>query len=184
MKPNEQAFLAAVGLGWFVVDPAGNIWRTTKMADGFPVRLPQMLRAEKASSAPDGYPKVMFRFEGQRFAVYAHRAVWMVHNRRPIPDGMEINHRDGNKRNPHPDNLELVTHAENTAHSFRVLGQQVKEQRGVKNTSAKLTEADVLAIRSLCAARSLPQSEIATRYGVSQRTVSEIHTRKTWAHVP
>lgn len=52
---------------------------------------------------------------------YAHRLVW-VHNNGPIPKGVEVNHKDGDKTNNRLDNLELVTHAKNIEHSYRVLG--------------------------------------------------------------
>jgi len=35
-----------------------------------------------------------------------------------IPDGLEINHKDLNKRNPALDNLELTTHKENMEHAY------------------------------------------------------------------
>lgn len=38
----------------------------------------------------------------------AHRVIWQLANRRRIPDGWHIHHRDENKRNNHPDNLEAM----------------------------------------------------------------------------
>ncbi len=54
--------------------------------------------------------------------------------------------------------------------------------RGEAIGNAKLSEADVLAIRSSRGA--LSQREIAKIFGVSQGTVSLIHTGKIWAHLP
>ena len=126
---------------------------------------------------------MQFTWEGIRYAVPAHRVVWMIAHGRAIPASMEINHKDGNKANNAPHNLEVVTRSENTLHSFRELARRVKSQRGVKNTSAKLNEQNVLEIRHLCAKKAMPQTAIGRLYGITQRTVSEIHLRKTWTHV-
>lgn len=179
MKRKERLALALVGIGVFSVDDVGVIWRHRDGAT--PIR-PR--RADTGRSKKSGYRRLQFTLNGVRYAVGAHRIVWMVKNSAFIPKGMEVNHIDGVKHNNQPWNLELLTHAENTLHSFRELGRRVKDQSGVKNSGAKLDEAKVLEIRSLCAAKALPQSVIATRFGVTQRTVSEIHLRKTWKHVP
>lgn len=51
-------------------------------------------------------------------------------------------------------------------------------KRGERQWMAKLTEADVLAIRAM---RGIPQWKIANRYGVDQSHISDIVHRKTWA---
>lgn len=53
--------------------------------------------------------------------------------------------------------------------------------RGERNSTAKLTEADVLAIRALRAATGLSQSKIARRYGVTRAAVCDIVIRRSWA---
>jgi hypothetical protein len=49
----------------------------------------------------------------------AHRMVWeAVHG--PIPEGLQINHKNGVKTDNRIENLELVTASENTAHAYRL----------------------------------------------------------------
>ena len=55
--------------------------------------------------------------------------------------------------------------------------------RGEAHGSARLTEADVRAIRELYAAGGITQREIAKRFGIHQIHVSQIVTRKNWKHV-
>jgi hypothetical protein len=43
--------------------------------------------------------------------------VWEAFNG-PIPDRLEVNHRNGNKRDNRLENLELVTRSQNMAHAY------------------------------------------------------------------
>ena len=47
----------------------------------------------------------------QRKGVRLHRLVWeSIHG--PVPDGYHVHHKDGNRANNHPDNLELMEGSE------------------------------------------------------------------------
>jgi hypothetical protein len=62
----------------------------------------------------DGY--VDIRYDG-RYVGKAHRLIWeSVHG--PIPEGLEINHRNGIRWDNRIDNLELVTKSQNKKHSY------------------------------------------------------------------
>lgn len=184
MTDDEQAFLAQIALGWFTVDAsAGAIWRNVRFHGGG-VSLPRWIsptRAERSVSKQGAYLRVMFNDAGERRRVSAHRIIWMVANRRAIPAGLEVNHRNGNKQHNTHTNLELATHAENAIHSVRVLGNKPKARLGEANAAARLTVQQVAEIRGLVARRSLPQRELAAIYGVSQGTISAIVTGKSWA---
>jgi hypothetical protein len=58
-------------------------------------------------------------------------------------------------------------------------GRQAR-QLGAGNGWAKLTDADVLAIR---AAKGCLQRELAEQYGVSRGHISFIRTGKKWVHL-
>jgi hypothetical protein len=73
-------------------------------------------RGQPMTAVSRGYIKVN---HGQsRFFRTAHRMVWEAVNG-PIPDGMQINHKNGNKQDNRICNLEVVTPSENTRHAFR-----------------------------------------------------------------
>lgn len=69
---------------------------------------------------------------------YVHRLVWMAFNGE-IPKGKVINHIDFNPMNNDLQNLEVVSHRENMAHSARG-GRWIKK-------ITHLTETDILVIR-------------------------------------
>lgn len=53
-------------------------------------------------------------------------------------------------------------------------GSRRRATRGTGHPNAKLTEADVLAIRELYAAGGISQREIGERYGVTQASISSV----------
>ena len=54
---------------------------------------------------------------------------------------------------------------------------------GEQHASAKLTDADVLAIREAIAARTATHKALAKRYGVTRQAIGKIARRETWQHV-
>lgn len=112
---------------------------------------------------------------------YVHRLVWEAF-RGPIPDGKEIHHKDGNRRNNSLSNLQLVTKKEHTALSI-ALGQTKIHNKGSENHMAVLTEDKVKAIRNLYATGKFYMREIAARFSVCTQSVYLIINRQTWKHV-
>lgn len=94
------------------------------------------------------------------------------------PRGFEINHRDGDKENNALHNLEWVTASENLRHAFRT---GLRSNAGSAHPAAKLTEEQASEIRRLTG--KVRQPELASRYGVSQQTISSIQTGVGWKHV-
>jgi len=113
-----------------------------------------------------------FDIEGRK--VRAHRFSYELHFG-PIPDGLCVCHTCDNPRCVNPDHLWLGTHQDNLA-DMVAKGRQA---RGSGNGKAKLTEADVLAIR----ASSLGQRKLGRIYGVTPQAISHIVHRKRWKHV-
>ena len=185
MTNTEKEFLAQVALGWFRVDQQGRIWRLYRFVGGGRPRLVKIRcrRAERSMSKKGGYRRVMFKAAGRRMTVGGHRIVWMVANHQIIPTVMETNHKDGVKKNNDPGNLELLTRKENVKHAIRILGRKPKEQQGELNSSAMVTEKQVMEIRALWSSGEMSQKEIGKRFGIVQATVSAIVTRKSWKHL-
>ena len=106
----------------------------------------------------------------------AHRHSWKIH-RGEIPLGMCVLHKCDTPTCVNPDHLFLGTHAENMADMARKRRQ--KDLSGEKNGNAKLTEAEVRAIRIDTRSYKL----IAQEYGIVKTTVSNIKRRDHWRHV-
>lgn len=95
----------------------------------------------------------------------------------PCPKGYEVNHIDGNKKNPHVDNLEYITHSKNIKHAYKL---DLRSQKCESNNNSKLKKEDILKIRKLYEAEKYYQKEIAKLFDVSQSHISDIVNRQVW----
>lgn len=117
-----------------------------------------------------GYGYLWWKDRPQRVT----RLTWAETNG-PIPKGMHVLHRCDNPPCRNEAHLFLGTHAENVADKVSK-GRQTK---GEDNPRTKLTEADVLTIRTAIGT----QRAIAKRYGITKTTVGSIQRGETWRHL-
>lgn len=95
----------------------------------------------------------------------------------PKPDGQEGRHLNGDLLNNRVGNLEWSTHLVNVGdqehHGTR--------RRGSRHPRAKLSEADVLAMRAAWPGESY--SALGRRFGVSKDAARLAVTRRRWGHL-
>lgn len=108
----------------------------------------------------------------------AHRVSYELH-KGTIPAKMVVCHRCDNPSCVNPDHLFLGTHADNVADKIA----KGRQPHGSAVGSSKLTEEQVILIRiEYNCARITPQ-ELADKYNVSRRTISDVLRRRTWKHI-
>lgn len=95
----------------------------------------------------------------------------------PCPAGLEVCHWNGNPARNVPSNLRYGTRAENSKDRDR----HGTTRRGEQHGCAKLTAADVRAIRA--AAGKVRLKDLGKRYGTHLSNISLIQARRTWRHV-
>lgn len=121
VRSKEELVLDLVREGRVTIDADGAIWKHWRMLSGGKKQVyDQPLRADFADKL--GYCRCSFHVGKKQYVVYAHRLVWVSRNG-AVPNGVEINHKDGNKSNNRLTNLELVTHTDNARHAYHKLGK-------------------------------------------------------------
>ena len=97
------------------------------------------------------------------------------------PDNKEyVNHKDGNKLNNNPSNLEWVTAQENTLHA---IDHGLIYTVGDKSHLASIDEATAIRICEMIVDGKLNLREIADELGVGYDCVKKINKGKSWRHL-
>ena len=111
-----------------------------------------------------------------------HRASWFFHFG-PIPDGMFVCHHCDNRTCIRPDHLFLGTDADNmddmALKGRRACGDKVANF-GEKNPSSQITSLIASQIRHEYGQGNCSQQKLADKYGINQRSISNIILKKTW----
>jgi hypothetical protein len=130
----------------------------------------------------DGYPTSSFRVGGKSVPFFVHRFVVEAFIG-DVPDGMEINHKDGNKKNNRVNNLEVVSHAINVRHAF----ETGLVPTGEMHYKATLSDDQVREIREIHASGGRYEggptfASTARRFGVTPSSIVRIVRRATRRH--
>lgn len=124
-----------------------------------------------------GYKTVRLYKENKQRIAYVHRLVLETFIGE-CPKGMEACHNNGYRWHNHLSNLRWDTKAGNHADKFA----HGTIRNGEKARAAKLTAEKVIEIRNRIYGGA-EQDFLARAFGVSQSSISDIATRKTWKHI-
>ena len=142
-----------------------NLGRVKSFPRKFTTKKPRIL---KGKPTPKGYLQVSLSTNNKVFPKYIHRLVAdaFVFN---AFDKLEVNHKDGDKKNNKANNLEWVTHAENQRHA----GKNGLMASGERSARLKLKDYEIEQIRYM-RSTGYKLKYIAYIYGVTFQHISSI----------
>lgn len=146
----------------------------TEITDRFSSKINKTSACWKWVASKDPYGYGRFQINGKPHK--AHRVAYEIYHG-PIPDGMCVLHTCDNPSCVNPEHLWTGTNADNMADK-RSKG---RNRMGEAVPQSVLTEKQVIEIRSLKGIAT--QQVIATRFNISQTTVSRILRRVYWPHI-
>lgn len=109
--------------------------------------------------------------------IRTHRYSWILHFGN-IPTHLCVLHKCDNRICIRPSHLFLGTHQDN----FKDMRNKLRQNIGERNGFAKLTESDILLIRSLYS-KGKTRKHLAHKFRVSSGNIWLIVTNKTWTHI-
>ena len=149
-----------------------------EMNDELEIRHCSTKRLKKITTASIGYSVVQLWRNNKGKVCYLHDLV-MATFIGPKPEGLCVNHIDGDKTNYKLSNLEYVTQKENIKHAFDT---GLTSIFGENNWCSKLTESQVLGIkeRALNGERT---KDLAEEFHVGSPIISQIKHGSRWKHL-
>lgn len=153
-----------IARGILEIRPTGEIWKLARITGNG--RLVKITPKRAECTLKNGYLGIVVWSNGKQFLSLAHRVVWSILVGE-IPSGLDLNHKDGNKKNNDPANLEVVTRSENLKHAVNT-GLKVYD-----NLAHRRSE-EAIALRK----GGMSYSQIAKSLGVSQTTAYRAVTEK------
>ncbi len=121
----------------------------------------------------------------------APKASWEHHKGRKVPGALWVLHKCDTPSCVNPDHLFIGTPADN-CHDMIAKGRNSRgaahaaagaPRDGINNPAAKLSVADVLALRATPAGNRGWKTALARQYGITPSTLTTILNRKLWSHV-
>jgi len=156
--------------GIYFVSDLGNIKRiktqTGKTIEKFP----------KCGLDSTGYRAIWLHLNGKLRYKKLHQLVARTFIGE-CPEGLVVNHKDCNKQNNKPSNLEYVTRAENVAHAVR--NHRFPSKKGQTNPNARLTDKQTEVIRRVWKEKKVSQNELSIITGISRHQIGLIVTNKS-----
>lgn len=143
----SQNIKEIIGFDGYYVSDEGVVYSTKKYGGNSRGMTPMKLKEDK-----DGYLEVGLYSCGKRYFRRVHRLVAeaFIPNVGHLP---QINHKDGNVKNNHADNLEWCTCQDNLLHSFRVLHRKpsITTAKIIKLTNKQTNEILYFSTEKDCA---------------------------------
>lgn len=162
----------------------GKFWNKIDKSGPIPNHQQQLGRCWKwcGSKVSTGYGHYTFRRhqKGIQNRVLVHRLVWVIFNG-SIPSGKWILHHCDNPNCCNPNHLFCGTPADNGRD--KSLKGRSNPPVGERCGHSKLTNEDIIKIRSLYASGAFTQSQLSDLYKVGQGEISRIKNRKRWKHI-
>lgn len=163
------------------------IWRPIPGFDNYEASTFGKIRSLKREGAlilkqrfnTSGYLRINLIINKKHTATLVHRLVALAflpnHDNKP-----QVNHKDSNRANNKLSNLEWCTPSENIQHAHN--NGRVAVRRGENHHCSVFTDSQVVEIKRRLN-NGEGQSDLGREYGVSNKTIHNIHKETRWKHL-
>lgn len=154
--------------------PLQRFWEKVSVSGG-----PDACWPWKAGRHTRGYG--LFSISGVTYR--ANRLAFVFSSGRGIPIGKMVRHTCDNPCCCNPRHLVLGTSKDNASDMAERGRADGYKRKGTNHPMSKLTEDDVIEIRTLWESRGITMAELARRFGTTWPNISHIVHRRSWEHI-
>lgn len=113
-------------------------------------------------------------------SIRIHRLMWQVFNKQEIPATAIVRHLCHNRVCCNPHHLAIGTHADNAQDKVNAN----RQSKGYGTGNAKLTEKEVVEIRTRYATENVSEESLAKQYKIGKTIIGNILLGQKWKHLP
>lgn len=178
MDKSLDAALKLIEKGVIEIRSDGSVWRLKhgKGGRGWRVCKPYLAGSVHSHSK---YRVISWMEKGTFYTVRAHRLVY-VHFFGMIPEGYEIHHKNNNKIDNRPENLEVVTHKVNMRRAAD--DGLYPDKNGSNNPCARVDETIIeRACKELVTGETVVV--VAREMGIGKHILYNVLHGRTWGHL-
>lgn len=171
MTDDEREIISMIDSGILKIDSMGLIWKCQskhKEYDGYRVHHPRLIGHNN-----HGYIRIgIYNKDGKTVHAFAHRIVFMFYNG-DIPEGIQVNHKNGIKHDNRLSNLELMTQSQNIRHAFHVLKRKMGNHTNIPR-HWKIPREAIEVIKN----STESVKDLAEKYSVTTTRINQIRGGK------
>lgn len=158
--------------GLYAIEEDGRVWsKYTK-------------KYMKTSIDKDGYLTITLKNDRNGYSHFGiHRLLMIAFNPIDNMEEMQINHKDGNKRNNSLNNLEWVTCEQNLKHARDNNLNNTFGQKGTKHPNNKITEQEARKIIQMNKDGYAPKEILQAIPNATKSIINSIIHNRTWKHL-
>lgn len=133
------------------------------------------------NSGRNPYLGVTLYINGKKNVEKVHRLICLAFYGESPPDKPCACHKDDNRVNNKANNLYWGSYSDNMKDA--VINGRQKSTKGETHPSSKLTEKEIIEIRSRYFKEKISQRKLAQEYKIARSLVSRIVRKESWKHI-
>lgn len=172
MTKSEQVLVDMIYNNILKIDELGLVWKIKKKHKEW-VGYKDCIPTLQGSETDNGYIRLTIRDEnGITRKAQAHRVIF-IYNYGDIPEGIQVNHKDGIKHNNKIDNLELMTPSQQMIHAINILGRKIgnrtcgENRKGVHSKITKEEKEEIINSK-------FSSKELSMKYNITRERINQI----------